>query len=81
MMLPIIGPPINEIIRYVFPIGPTGIRAPKIAINRKPVTKNKAIEVNIAPPKIKKKHVNFIALLGSYFILPIGSFQTNNATK
>ena len=36
---------------------------PNMHNNRNPVAKNRIIEVNMAPPKIKKKAVNLLALL------------------
>ena len=70
-MLPIMGPKPNENRRKESPIGPAGMRVPKTSINRKPTAKNKKIEVNIAPPKIKKKPVSLLALMAFYSIIQL----------
>ncbi len=64
-MAPIIGPPTKENIKKLSPIGPLGILVPRIVIKEKPTTKNRMIEVNSAPPRMKKNPVSFLALLGS----------------
>ena len=80
-MPPMIGPTPKEKARKASPMGPAGILVPKIVINRYPVKKNRAIEVNIAPPNTKKKAVIFLALLGSYLEFFVGIFQMISAIR
>jgi hypothetical protein len=79
------GPILNEQSRKTFPRVPPGIFVPRIVIRRTPKAKNRKMDVKIALPRTKEKPVIFLARLGSYFCLDVGSLKiikaTRNATK